>query len=118
MKRVKGKREKACFKLNIKKQKQKTLRSWHLAPSLQIEGEKVEAVSDFLFLGSKITADDDCGHDIRRQLLLGRKTITNLDSVLKSKDITLLTKVHTVKTIAFSVVMYSCKSWTEKNVKP
>ena len=78
---------------------------------------KVEAVSDFLFLGSKITADDDCSHDIRRQLLLGRKTITNLDNVLKSKDITLLTKVHTVKTMAFSVVMYSCKSWTEKKVK-
>ena len=85
--------------------------------SWQIEGETMETVTDFLFLGSKITADDDCSHDIRRQLLLGRKTITNLDNVLKSKDITLLTKVHTVKTMAFSVVMYNCKSWTEKKVK-
>ena len=77
-------------------------------------GGKVEIVTDFLFLGSKITADGDCGCEIRRCLLLGRKAMTNLDSVLKSRDITLLTKVHIVKAMVFPVVMYGCESWTIK----
>ena len=85
--------------------------------SWQIEGEEVEAVTDFLFLGSKITADDDCSHEIRRRLLLGRKAMTNLDSVLKSRDITLLTKVHIVKAMVFPVVTYSCESWTIKKAE-
>ena len=80
--------------------------------SWQIEGEKVEAVTDFLFLGSKITVDGDWGHEIRKCLLLGRKAMTNLDSVLKSRDITLLTKVHIVKAMVFPVVMYRCENWT------
>ena len=78
----------------------------------QIEGEKVEVVTDSLFLSSKITADSDCSHEIRRLLLLGRKAMTNLDSVSKSRDITLLTKVHIVKAMAFPIVMYRCESWT------
>ena len=77
-------------------------------------GEKVEVVTDFLFLGSKITADDDRSHEIRRRLLLGRKAMTNLDSVLKTRDITLLTTIHIVKAMVFPVVMYSCESWTIK----
>ena len=80
----------------------------------QIEGEKVEVVTDFLFLGSKITVDGDCSHEIRRRLPLGRKAVTNLDSVSKSRDITLLTKVHIVKAMAFPVVMYGCENWTIK----
>ena len=84
----------------------------------QIEGEKVEAVTDFLFLGSKITADGDCSHEIKRHLLLGRKAMANLDSVLKSKDITLLTKVCIVKTVVLPVVMYGCESWIIKMAKP
>ena len=80
--------------------------------SRQIEGGKVEVVTDFLCLGSKITADGDCSHEIRRRLLLGRKAMTNLDNVLKSKDITLLTKVCIVRAMVFPVVMYSCESWT------
>ena len=80
--------------------------------SRQIEGEKVEVVADFLFLGSKIPADGDCSHEIRRRLLLGRKAMTNLDSVLKSRDVTLLTKVHIVKAMVFPVVIYFCESWT------
>ena len=80
----------------------------------QIEREKVEAVMDFIFLGSKITADGDCSHEIKRGLLLGRKAITNLDSILKSRHITLLTKVHVVKSMAFPVVRYGCDSWTIK----
>ena len=83
----------------------------------QIEGEKVEVVTDFLFLGSKITADGDCSHEIRRQLLLGRKAMTNLDSVLKSRDITLPTKVHIVKAMVFPVVTYGCESWTIKKAE-
>ena len=79
--------------------------------------EKVEVVTDFLFLGSKITADSDCSHEIRRRLLLGRKAMTNLDSMLKSRDITLPTKVHLVKAIVFSVVTYSCESWTIKKAE-
>ena len=78
--------------------------------SWQIDGEKVETVSDFIFLGSKITVDDDCSHEIKRHLLLGRKAMTNLDSVLKSRDITLPTKVHLVKAMVFPVVMYGCES--------
>ena len=83
----------------------------------QIEGEKVETVTDFLFLGCKITADGDCSYEIRRQLLLGKKAMTNLDSVLKSKDITFPTKVRRVKAIVFSVVMYRCESWTIKKAE-
>ena len=85
--------------------------------SWQIEGEKVEAVTDFLFLGFKITADGDCSHEIRRCLLLGRKAMTNLDSILKSKDITLPTKDHIIKAMDFLVVVYRCESWTIKNVE-
>ena len=80
--------------------------------SWQIDGEKIETVIDFIFLGSKITADGDYSHEIKRHLLLGRKAMTNLDSLLKSRDITSLTKVHVVKTIVFPVVMYGCESWT------
>ena len=85
--------------------------------SWQIEGEKVEAMTDFLFLGSKITADGDCSCEIRRRLLLGRKAMTNLDSILKSKDTALLTQVCIVKAMAFPVVMYGCESWTIKKAK-
>ena len=83
--------------------------------SWQIDGETMEIVTDFLFLGSKITADGDCSHEIKRHLLLGRKAMTNLDSILKSRDITLPTKVHLVKAMVFPVVMYGCESWTIKN---
>ena len=83
----------------------------------QTEGEKVEVVTDFLFLGSKITADGDCSHEVRRWLLLGMKAVTNLDSVSKSRDITLLTKVRIVKAMVFPVVTYSCKSWTVKKME-
>ena len=79
--------------------------------------EKVETVTDFIFLGSKITADSDCSHEIRRRLLLGRKTVTNLDSILKSRDITLLTKVHIVKAMVFSVAIYGYESWTIKKAE-
>ena len=85
--------------------------------SWQIEGEKVEVVTDVLFLGSKITVDNDGNHEIKRHLLLGRKTMTNLDSVLKSRDITLLTKVWIVKAMVFPVVMYGCESWTIKKAE-
>ena len=85
--------------------------------SWQTEGEKVEVVTDFLFLGSKITADSDCRHEFGRQLLLGRKAMTHLDSVLKSRDITLPTKVHIVKAMAFPVVLYNCESWTIKKAE-
>ena len=80
--------------------------------SWQIDGETVETVSDFIFLGSRITADGDCSHGIKRCLLLGRKVMTNLDSILKSRDITLPTKVHLVKAMVFPMVMYGCESWT------
>ena len=83
----------------------------------QIEGEKVETVADFIFGGSKITAESACSHEIKRFLLLGRKTMTNLDSMLKSRDITLPTKVHVVKAMVFPVVMYGCESWTIKKAK-
>ena len=85
--------------------------SWH------IDGETVETVSDFIFLGSKITADGDCSHDIKRCLLLGRKVVTNLDSILKSRDVILPTKVHLVKAMVFPVVMYACESWTVKKAE-
>ena len=112
--RVKEESETTSLKLNIKKTKimaSGTITSW------QIEGEKVEIVTDFLFLGSKVTADGDCSHEIRRQLLLGRKVITNLDSVLKSRDITLPTKVCIVKAVAFPMVEFGCESWTIKKVE-
>ena len=80
----------------------------------QIDGEKLETVSDFIFLGSKIIVDGDCSHDIKRHLLFGRKAMTNLDSILKSRDITLLTKVYIVKAMLFPVVMYECENWTIK----
>ena len=85
--------------------------------SWQIDGEPVETVTDFLFLGSKITADGDCSHELKRQLLLGRKAMTKLDSILKSKHITLPTKVHLVKAMVFPVVMHGCESWTIMNKK-
>ena len=111
--RVKEESERTGIRLNIKKPK-----SWHpsLITAWQIKGEKVEVVTDF-FSGSKITVDSDCSHEIRRQLLLGRKAMTNLDSVLKSRDITLLTKVHIVKDMVFPVVIYSCKSWIIKKAE-
>ena len=86
----------------------------NLITSWQIEGEKLEAVTEFIFLGSKITADGDCSHEIKRCSLLGRKAMTNLDSILKSRDITLPTKVRLVKAMVFPVVMYGCESWTIK----
>ena len=85
--------------------------------SWEIDGETMKTVSDFMFLGSKITPDGDCGHEIKRRLLLGRKVMTNLDSIFKSRDITLLTKVHLVKAIVFPVVMYGCESWTVKKAE-
>ena len=85
--------------------------------SWQIDREKMEAVADFVFLGSKITVDSDCSHEIKRRLLLGRKVMTNLDSILKSRDITLPTKVRLVKAMVFPVVMYRCESWTMKGAK-
>ena len=85
--------------------------------SYEIDGETVETVSDFIFLGSKITADGDCSHEIKRHLLLGRKVMTNLDSILKSRDITLPSKVHLVQALVFPVVMYGCESWTVKKAE-
>ena len=85
--------------------------------SWQIDGEKVETVTDFIFLGSKITADSDCSHEIKRCLLFGRKTVTNLNSILKSRDITLPTKVHIVKAMVFPQVIYGCESWTIKKAR-
>ena len=85
--------------------------------SWQIDGDTVEIVADFIFLGSEITADDDCSHEIKRHLLLGRKVMTNLDSILKSQDFTLLTKVHLVKAMVFPAVMYGCESWTIKKAE-
>ena len=85
--------------------------------SWEIDGETVETAADFIFVGSKITADGDCSHEIKRRLLLERKVMTNLDSILKSRDITLPTKVHLVKALVFPVVMYGCESWTVKNAE-
>ena len=103
--------EKTGLKLNI--QKTKIIASGPIT-AWQIEGEKVETVTDFIFLGSKITVNGDCSHEIKRHLLLGKKAMTNLDSILKSRDITLLTKVHTVRAMVFPVVIYGCESWTIK----
>ena len=106
--KVKEESEKAVLKLNI--QKTKTMASSPIT-SWQIDGETMETVADFIFLGSKITADSDYGHEIKRCVLLGRKAVTNLGSILKSRDVTLLTKVHLVKAMVFPVVMYGCESW-------
>ena len=107
--------KKVGFKLNI--QKAKIIASGPII-SWQIEGETMETVTDFIFLGSKITADGDCSHEIKRHFLLGRKTMTNLDNILKSRDITLLTKVHLVKIVVFPVAMYGYESWTIKKAEP
>ena len=111
--KVKVESEKVGLKLNI--QKMKIMASGPIT-SWQIDGETVETVTNFI-LGSKITADDDCSHEIKRCLLLGRKVMTNLDSILKSRDITVPTKVHLVKAMAFPVVMYGCESWTVKKAE-
>ena len=112
--KVKEESEKIGLKLNI--QKTKIMASGPIT-SWQIDGETVETVSDFIFLGSKITADGDCTHEIKRRLLLGRKVMTNLDSVLKGRDITLSTEAHLVKAMAFPGVMYRCESWTIKKAE-
>ena len=112
--KVKEESEKAGLKLNSQKTKimaSSSITSW------QIYGETVETVSDFILGGSKITADGDCSHEIKRGLLLGRKAMTNLDSILKSRDITLPTKVRLVKAMVFPVVMYGCESWTMKKAE-
>ena len=112
--KMKEESEKVGLKLNIEKTKIKVsgpITSW------QIDGERVDTVADFIFLGSQITADGDCSHEIKRRLLLGRKAMTNLDSILKSRDITLPTKVHLVKAMVFAVVMYGCGSWTIKKAE-
>ena len=109
--KVKEESENVGLKLNIQKTKimaPSPITSW------EIDGKTVETVSDFIFLGSKITADGDCSHEIKRHLLLGREVMTNLDSILKSRDITLPTKVHLVNAMVFPVVMYGCESWTIK----
>ena len=112
--KVKEEREEVGLKLNIQKIKimaSSPMTSW------QIDRKTVETVADFILGGSKITADGDCSHDIKRRLLLGRKVMTNLDSIFKSRDITLLTKVRLVKAIVFPVVMYGCESWTVKKAE-
>ena len=112
--RVKEENEKAGLKLNIQKTEIMTsgpITLW------QIDGEKVETMTDFIFLGSKFTADGDCSHEIKRCLILGRKDVTNLDSVLKSRDITLPTKVPVVRAMVYPVIMYGCESWTIKKPK-
>ena len=111
---LKKESEKVGLKLSI--QKTKIMASGPII-SWQMNGEIVETVTDFIFLGSKITADGDCSHEIKRHLLLGRKVMTNLDSILKSRDITLLTKVCLVKAMVFPVVMYGCESWTIKKAE-
>ena len=112
--KVKEESEKAGLKLNI--QKTKMMASGPIT-SWQIDQETMERVTDFIFRGSQITADGDCSHEIKRCLLLGRKAMTHLDSILKSRDITLPTKVHLVKALVFPVVMYGCKSWTIKKAE-
>ena len=107
--KVKEESKKVGLKLNV--QKTKIMASGPIT-SWQIDGETMETARDFIFLGSKITADGDCSHEIKRCLLLGRKVLINLESILKSRDITLPTKVHLVKTMVFPVVMYGCESWT------
>ena len=112
--KVKKKSERVGLKLII--QKSNIMASGPIT-SWQIHGETVETVADFIFLGSKITADGDCSHEIKRHLLLGRKVMTNLDSMFKSRDITLPTKVHLVKVMVFPVVMHGCESWTVKKAE-
>ena len=112
--KVKEESEKVGLKLNI--QKTKIMESGPIT-SWQIDGETMETVTDFIFLGSNITADGDCSHEIKRHVLLGRKAMTNLDSIVKSRDITLPTKVCLVKAMVFPVVMYGCESWTIKKAK-
>ena len=112
--KVKEESEKIGLKLNIQNTK---IMASGPTTSWQIDGETVETVSDFIFWGSKITADGDCSHEIKRRLLLGRKVMTNLDSILKSRDITLPTKGHLVKAMVFPVVMYGCESWTMKKAE-
>ena len=112
--KVKEESEKVGLKLDI--QKTKIMASGPIS-SWEIDGETVETVSDFIFLGSKVTADGDCSHEVKRWLLLGRKDMTNLDSILKSRDITLPTKVCFVKAMVFPVVMYGCESWTIKKAE-
>ena len=107
-----------CEKVGLKLNTQKTkIMASSSTTSWQIDGETVETVTDFIFLGSRITADGDCSHEIKRSLLLGRKVMTNLDSILKSRDITLSTTVCLVKTMVFPVVMYGCESWTVKKAE-
>ena len=113
--KVKEESEKVGLKLNIQKTKimaDGPITSW------QIDGETAETVADFIFLGSRITADGDCHHELKRLLLLGRKVMTNLDSILKSRDITLSKKFHLIKAMVFPVVMYGCWSWTIKKAEP
>ena len=112
--KVEKESEKVGLKFNI--QKTKIMASGPIT-SWQIDGETMETATDFIFLGSKITADGDCSHEIKRRLLLGRKVMTNLDSLLKSRDISLSTKVHLVKAMVFPVVMYGCESWTIKKAE-
>ena len=112
--KVKKESEKAGLKLNIQNTK---IMASGLITSWQTDGEQMETGTDFIFLGSKITADGDCSHEIKRRLFLGRKVMTNLDSILKNRDITLPTKVHLVKVMVFPVVMYGCESWTIKKAK-
>ena len=112
--KVKQESEKLGLKLNIQKTK---IMAFSPITSWQIDGETVETVSDFIFLGSKISADGDCSHEIKRRLLLARKVMTNLDSIFKSRDITLPTKVRLVKAMFFPVVMYGCESWTVKKAE-
>ena len=112
--KVKEKSEKADLKLNI--QKTKIMASGPIS-SWQIDGETIETVTDFIFLGSKITADGDCSHEIKRHSLLGRKAVTNLSGILKSRDMTLPTKVRLVKAMVFPVIMYGCESWTVKKAE-
>ena len=112
--KVKEESEKIGLKLNI--QKTKIMASGPIT-SWQIDGETMETVTDFIFLGSKITADGDCSHEIKRCLLLGRKAMTNIDSILKRRDITLLTKVYLGKAMVFPVVMYGCENWTIKEAE-
>ena len=112
--KVKVESEKVGLKLNIQKMK---IMAFGSITSWKIHGETVETVSDFIFLGSKITTDGDCSHEIKRLLLLGSKVTTNLDSIFKSRDITLPTKVRLVKAMVFPVVMYGCESWTVKKAE-
>ena len=112
--KVKEESEKVCLKLNIQKTK---IMASSPNTSWQTDGETVETVAEFIFWGSKITANGDCSHEIKRHLLLGRKVMTNLDSILKSRDITLPTKVPLVKAMVFPVVMYGCESWTMKKAE-